>query len=114
MDRRDLEQMLGEGLSLAEIGRRVGRHEATVSYWLRRHGLEAVGRRRHAAKGAPDRGDVAALVEAGFSIAQIAERTGRSKATIRHWLRRYGLKTKGAAGERRAVETQRATDAGLS
>jgi len=27
MDRSALEQMLGEGLSLAEIGRRVDRHE---------------------------------------------------------------------------------------
>jgi transposase len=106
--------MLGEGLSLAEIGRRVGRHEATVSYWLKRHGLRAVNADAHAAKGAPNREDVVALVEAGLSIAQIAERTGRSKATIRHWLRRYGLKTNGAAGKRRAVETQRARDAGLT
>jgi transposase len=114
MDRTDLEQMLGEGLSLAEIGRRFGRHEATVSYWLKRHGLEAVGRHRHVAKGALDRGGISALVESGLSIAQIAERTGRSKATIRHWLRRYGLKTRGAAGARRALETKQAGAAGLT
>jgi IS30 family transposase len=50
MDRATLERLLSEGLSLAEIGRRLERHEATVAYWLRRHGLIAVGRQRHAAK----------------------------------------------------------------
>jgi transposase len=42
MDRASLEQLLGRGLSLAEIGRRFDLHEATVSYWVKKHGLEAV------------------------------------------------------------------------
>ena len=46
-----MEQLLGQGLSLAEIGRRFGRHEATVSYWLRKYGLEAVNRAKDEAKG---------------------------------------------------------------
>jgi transposase len=114
MDRGVLEQMLGEGLSLAEIGRRVGRHEATVSYWLRRHDLVAAGRERHAAKGRLTRDELAALVDTGLSIAQIAARVNRSKGTIRHWLRRYQLRTHGASGRKRALETKRAKDAGLS
>jgi len=114
MDRTALEKMLGDGLSLAEIGRRVGRHEATVSYWLRRHGLAAVGRYRHAAKGAPARVELADFVDAGLSIAQIAERLGCSKGTVRHWLRRHALKTQGASGRGRAVEAKRAKDAGLT
>jgi hypothetical protein len=52
MDRTALEKMLGEGLSLAEIGRRVDRHESTVSYWMTHFGLHANGAERHAAKGA--------------------------------------------------------------
>jgi hypothetical protein len=32
MDRSSLEVLLAQGLSLAEIGRRFGRHEATVAY----------------------------------------------------------------------------------
>ena len=48
MDRASLEQLLGQGLSLAEIGRRFGRHEATVSYWVKKHGLEAANRAKHA------------------------------------------------------------------
>ena len=51
MDRVELEGFLSEGLSLAEIGRRVGFHEATVGYWLQKHRLEAVNRPRHASKG---------------------------------------------------------------
>jgi transposase len=93
MDRAVLEQMLSEGLSLAEIGRRFDRQEATVAYWLKQHGLEAAGRERHAAKGPLQRDELAALVNAGLSSAQIAEAVGRSKTTVRHWLREYGLKT---------------------
>jgi transposase-like protein len=43
MDRGSLEQLLGQGLSLAEIGRRFGRHEATVGYWVEKHGLKLEG-----------------------------------------------------------------------
>jgi hypothetical protein len=50
-------------------------------------------------------------VNAGSTIAQIADATGRSKATVRHWLGRYGLKTMAS----RRIEGQRsARDAGLS
>jgi transposase len=93
MDRTALEKMLGEGLSLAEIGRRVGRHESTVAYWVGVHGLEACGRERHGAKGALGRDELEMLVVAGLSTSQIAEAVGRTRTTVRHWLREYGLKT---------------------
>jgi transposase len=93
MDRGLLEGMLAQGLSLAEIGRRVGRHESTVAYWLEHHGLRAAKADLHAARGAIGREELATLVEEGLSIAQIAARLGRSKATVRHWLRRYGMRT---------------------
>ncbi len=113
MDRASFEQLLGQGLSLAEIGRRIGRHEATVSYWLKRYGLEAVNRGKHEARGGLAREELDPLVEAGMSIAQIAEAVGRSKATVRHWLARYGLKTHGALGRRVRVEVADAREAGL-
>jgi IS30 family transposase len=50
MDRASLEGYLSQGLSLAEIGKRFGKHEATVSYWLKKHGLAAVNRDKHTAK----------------------------------------------------------------
>jgi transposase len=113
MDRDHLERLLGEGLSLAEIGRRIGRHESTVSYWVGKYGLEANGRARHAARGPVSREDLKALVEKGMSIAEIANEVGRGKAAVRHWLRRYELRTFGASGRRRAVESRRAKAAGL-
>jgi len=91
-----LEQFLAEGLSLAEIGRRVGRHESTVAYWMGKHGLEANGRERHAAKGAVDRELLEELVDRGLSTMQIAEIVGRTPTTTRHWLRDYGLQTRWA------------------
>jgi transposase len=113
MDRDSLERFLAEGLSLAEIGRRVGRHEATVAYWLQKHGLSAAHQHKHAARGGLDRDALAVLVEEGLSIAQIAERVDRSKATVRHWLKRYALKTRGDACRVPKVEVMRARDAGL-
>jgi transposase len=114
MDRGSLEQMLSQGLSLAEIGHRVGRHEATVSYWLKQYGLEAVNQGKHAAKGGLDRDDLVSLVAAGMSIAEIAEAVGRSKATVRHWLRKYGLRTVGGVGRRSADASRAAREAGLA
>lgn len=108
MDRASLEQFLGQDLSLAEIGRRVGRHEATVAYWLKKYGLESANGEKHAWRGGIAKEDLAALVGSGMSIAQIAERIGCSKATVRHWLARYALKTHGALGRRARVEATQA------
>jgi hypothetical protein len=44
----------------------VGRHEATVSYWLKKYGLEAVNRGKHEAKGGLTREQLRPLVDAGF------------------------------------------------
>jgi transposase len=81
MDRTSLEFFLRRGMSLAAIGRRLGRHEATVAYWVHKHGLEAVNRDRHLARGGIRREDLERLVEAGASIAEIAATVERSKAT---------------------------------
>lgn len=113
MDRVSLEQLLERGLSLAAIGRRFGRHESTVAYWVKKHGLEAVEQDKHAPRGGLDRAELELLVDDGASIAQIAEAVGRSKATVRHWLMRYGLKTKGGVGRRPAEDAVIAKEAGL-
>ncbi len=114
MDRASLEQLLGQGLSLAEIGKRFGRHEATVSYWVKKHGLEAANRAKHVSRGGIAREDLQVLVEAGKSIAEIAEAAGRSKATVRHWLIRYGLATRNSRGRRSSCQAKAAKAAGLA
>ena len=93
MDRDSLQLLLAQGLSVEQIGRRFDRHPSTVSYWLRKHGLEAPNRAKHAAKGGIERERLTELVTEGLSIGQIAERLGCSKGTVRHWLKRYGLRT---------------------
>lgn len=98
MDRASLEEFLSQGLSLAEIGKRFGKHEATVAYWLKKHGLAAVNSDKHTAKGGLDQRNLEKLVDAGASIAEIAEKVGRSKATVRHWLGQYGLQTHALSG----------------
>ncbi len=113
MDRTSLEQLLSQDLSLAEIGRRFGLHEATVGYWVKKHGLQAVNHGKHAARGDLARGELEVLVEAGMSIAQIAQAVGRSKASVRHWLGKHGLRTTGLAGARFRAGAREARDAGL-
>jgi transposase len=113
MDRSSLEVLLGQGLSLAEIGRRFGRHEATVGYWVKKYGLTAPHKNRHASRGEISKDRLEPLVEAGLSIAQISDEIERSKATVRHWLTRYGLKTHGALGRRVRVDRRLAKEADL-
>ena len=112
MDRASLELLLSQGLSLSEIGRRFDRHESTVGYWVRKHGLEAVNRDRHGARGGLDAERLKSLVAAGGSIATIARDLGRGKGTIRYWLRHYGLRTSGQQGPHGGQATRSAKAAG--
>jgi len=41
MQKELLEERLAEGMSLEAIGKRVGKHESTVSYWLKKHGFHS-------------------------------------------------------------------------
>ena len=112
MDRASLEQLLGQGLSLAEIGRRFELHESTVGYWVQKHGLQAVNRDKYAARGGLKREELEPLVERGLSIAQIAEAVGLSKTTVRHWLREYGMTTRRGEWRRKSVSEMGAYTAG--
>jgi transposase len=114
MDRALLDGFLSQGLSLAEIGRRVDLHEATVGYWVQKHGLTAVNCRKHASKGGIPRDDLEAFVQSGASIAEIAEAVGRSKAAVRHWLAKYGLRTQGGVGRRSRAGAREARESGLT
>jgi transposase-like protein len=91
-----LEAYLRRGLSLDAIGRLTGRHPTTVGYWVKRHGLAAVHRDRHAPRGGIERDTLAALVDEGLSTREIADRIGFSQSTVRHWLRKHSLRTERA------------------
>jgi transposase len=100
MDKGSLAVLLAQGLSVAEIGRRFGKDPSTVSYWMEKHGLEAVHRDKHLARGGIERERLEALVEAGASIAAIAETLQRSPGTVRHWLKKYYLETQSTTQRR--------------
>jgi transposase len=104
MDRDALQLLLAQGQSVEQIGRRFGRHPSTVSYWLHKHGLEASNRAKHAAKGGIERERLTELVGRGLTIAQIAQEVGLSKGAVRHWLGRYGLRTRHPRGRRPGSE----------
>lgn len=93
MERATLEAWLEEGLSLEQMGRRVGRHPSTVAYWIEKHGLTAAHRARHAPRGGVPRETLEALVARHLTVREIAEEVGRGTATVRYWLRRYDLRT---------------------
>jgi hypothetical protein len=67
-----------------------------VAYWVNKHGLRSRHADRHAARGGLTREQLEALVDRGLTIRQIAGEVDRSTATVRHWLRRHGLTTRGA------------------
>ena len=73
MEASILESYLRRGLSLERIAAITARHPSTVGYWVKRHGLSAVHRDRHAAKGGISREALAALVGHGLSTREIAD-----------------------------------------
>lgn len=113
MDKGSLQLLLDQGLSVERIAKRFGKDPSTVSYWMKKYGLVSPYREKHAAKGGIERAELEALVEAGMTIAEIAADVGLGKATVRHWLRRYGLRTQNARGRRPAEVARAARAAGL-
>jgi transposase len=113
MDEHSLKVLLARGLSVEEIGRRFQRDASTVAYWMRKYGLEAPTRAKYAPKGGIDQGQLEVLVGEGRSIAQIAETVGLSKATVRHWLGKYGLRTRNRVGPHPHPAATAAREAGL-
>ena len=93
MDRDSLVSLLAQGLSVERIGKRFGKHPSTVSYWMKKYGLAAPNREKHVAKGGIERARLEDLTAKGMTIAQIAREVGLSKATVRHWMRQYGLRS---------------------
>ena len=96
MDKEELERYLAEGLSLEQIGKRVGRNPSTISYHLKKHGLKPVNQGKHANKGPIAVEDLRILVAGGATLREMAVALDRSVATIRHWLKKYGLTAEGS------------------
>lgn len=94
MERAWLEDCLAKGMSLDVIGELAGKHPSTVSYWLKKHGLVAVGRARHAPRGEIDADRLRELVEEGATIRAMADDLDAGYSTVRYWLKRLRLETR--------------------
>ncbi len=112
MDKQSLEVLLGQGESIERIAKRFGKDPSTISYWMKKYGLESPYAAKHAAKGGLRREEVQELVEAGMTLAEIARAVDRSVGTVRHWLTRFGLRTDNTAGGRSREELHAAREAG--
>jgi hypothetical protein len=94
MDREWLAAQLDAGRSIEAIARDAGKAPSTVAYWANKHGLVSAHAPRHRARGGIDREALEGLIELGMSIRQIGAELDVSAGTVRHWLGRYGLKTR--------------------
>lgn len=104
MDKRFLEDCLGRGMSLPQIGKIAGKHPSTVGYWVQKHGLKANGADRYAPRGGLQRDALEPMVEGGLTLEEMARELNRSVSTVGHWLRKFNLKpTRG--GRRRKTTT---------
>lgn len=108
MDKGFLEDSLAKGMSLEKIGELAGKHPSTVSYWLQKHGLTAVGKARHAPKGEVDAVRLCELVEEGASIRGMADKLGAGYSTIRYWLACLDLETERSIRRREGEAARRA------
>ncbi len=106
MKRAFLERCLAEGLSLDAMAERVGKHPSTVSYWLKKYGLSALGRSQHAPKGQIEESRLRELVDAGCSIRKLAAEFDAGYSTIRYWLDRFGLETDQMVRNREAEQAR--------
>jgi transposase-like protein len=103
VEREWLARELDRGRSIGDIAREVGRDPSTVSYWMRKYALSSRHVRVYAARGGIEEDDLRGLVARGLSIRQIAAARDLSPTAVRHWLRRFGLRTERA---RRVVPGQ--------
>jgi len=98
MDRDQLKRWLDDGLSLPQIGALVNRDPSMVGDWVQKYGLVANGRQKYAPRGGLTWAQLEPLVNQGLTLQEIADRLQRSTWTVRHWMKKHGLKTWGIAG----------------
>lgn len=108
MTKDELERYLALGLSLEQIGKRVGRSPSTISYHLKKHGLRPVNQGKHSARGPIPELRLRTLAATGISVRAIAREVDRSPSTVRHWLDRYGIEVHGIKGNRAKALAARA------
>lgn len=103
MDKGFLEDCLAKGMSLPQIGERVGKSPGTVGYWVKKHGLRANGARRFSPRGGLDRQALQSMVEDRLTLQEMADRLDRDISTVRYWLKKFELEPTFGRRRRRKV-----------
>jgi hypothetical protein len=111
MTKAELERYLAEGLSLEQIGKRVGRDPSTVSYHLKRHGLVPLGHDVHAPNQKVDLEELRRLMARGATVREAAATFGCGYSTVRYWLKKLDIET---ARMTRLHESHQAIEEGKS
>lgn len=96
-----MEEFLAAGMSLDAIGKEVGKHPSTVSYWLKKHGLMTAGGGRYAKRPPLRREQLQPLVDSGATLAEMAAQLDRSVSTVRYWLARHEIDLPNPPGPRK-------------
>jgi hypothetical protein len=107
MSKEELEGYLAEGVSLEQIGKRLGRTPSTISDNLKKHGLNPVNHQRHRRRGPIPEDELRELHGEGASLKEMAEAFDRGIATVRYWIEKYGLGPTAGGRRRKAVEGAR-------
>jgi transposase len=89
--RRALQAEFQRGKSLEQVARELGVHASTVGYWAAKHRLRPPHAAKYARRGPPDRRLLERLAAEGATLREMAAALDRSTATVRHWLRRWGV-----------------------
>jgi transposase len=89
-----LASQLEAGRSIESIARETGKSASTVAYWVNKHGLTSKHAARHRARGGLTREQLEPLVQTGRSVREIAVELCVSPGTVRHWLKKHGLRTR--------------------
>lgn len=113
VERETLIAWLAEGLSLEQIGRRVGLDHSTVGYWVKKHDLKATHADRCAPRGGIDRDVLKALAAQGLSMVDIAGRLNVGVSTVRYWAAKHELTVQTARGTRTRLARE-AREAGFA
>lgn len=82
---------MARGMSLKQIAKLCGRPPGTVGYWVRKHGLVAIGSQKYFPKRKLEPAQVRPLVDRGLTLRQIAEVTGTSINTVRTTIIKFDL-----------------------
>jgi hypothetical protein len=93
MTKEFLEHCLAEGLSLEQIGKKVGRDPSTVSYHLKKYGLVPVGHDTHAPNQKVDPEELRQVMAAGATVREAAAQFECGYSTIRYWLKKLDIET---------------------